>query len=120
MSSSSIDSLTPRIDSSIESHIHLRSRHSSSLTSHVSFASGCTASQFAILNSVKRTATVPRIFPTNLVESRNTGYKPVEFTANRLTTPYNVSSTEILNGCWLTHLQWEYIYVGQHVSSAGI
>src|SRR5882724_12384938 len=33
-------------------------------------------SQFAILNSVKRTATVPRIFPTNLVESRNTGYKP--------------------------------------------
>src|SRR5882724_598451 len=33
-------------------------------------------SQFAILNSVKRTATVPRIFPTTLVESRNTGYKP--------------------------------------------
>src|SRR5882724_10470954 len=48
------------------------------------------ASQFAILNSVKRNVPVPRIFPTNLVESRDTGYKPVEFTANRLTTPYNV------------------------------
>src|SRR5882724_12954651 len=33
-------------------------------------------SQFAILKSVKRTAMVPRIFPTNLVESINTGYKP--------------------------------------------
>src|SRR5882724_11859921 len=31
---------------------------------------------------------VPRIFPTNLVESRKTGYKPVDFTANHLTTPY--------------------------------
>ena len=36
----------------------------------------------------KRTVMVPRIFPTNLVESKNTGYKPVEFTANRLTMPY--------------------------------
>src|SRR5882724_5684368 len=53
MLSSSIDSLTPWIDSSIESHIHLRSRHWSSQTSCVSSASGCTASQFAILNSVK-------------------------------------------------------------------
>src|SRR5882724_8328800 len=89
--SSSIDSLTPRIDSSIEFHIHPRSRHWSSQTSHVSFASGCTASQFAILNSVKRTPMVPRIFPTNLVESKKTGYKPVDFTANHLTTPYNGS-----------------------------
>src|SRR5882724_11764564 len=76
MLSSLIDSLTPRIDSSIESHIHPRSRHWLSRTSCVSFASGCMGSQFAILNSVKRTAMVPRIFPTNLVESINTGYKP--------------------------------------------
>src|SRR5882724_12405586 len=88
MLSSLLDSLTPWIDSSIESHIHPRSRHWSSQTSHVSFASGCTAAQFAILNSVKRTPMVPRIFPTNLVESRNTGHKPVDFTANCLTTPY--------------------------------
>src|SRR5882724_1896271 len=88
MSSSSIDSLTPQVDSMIESHIHPRSRHWLSRTSRVSSASGCTASQLAILNSVKRTVTVPRIFPTNLVESRDTGYKPVEFTANRLTMPY--------------------------------
>src|SRR5882724_3718458 len=70
--SSSINSLTPQIDSSIEFHIHLRSRHWSSRTSHVSFVSGCTASQFAILKSVKRTPMVPKIFPTNLVGSRNT------------------------------------------------
>ena len=70
--------------------IHLRSRYRPSQTSHVSFASGCTASQFAILNSVKRTVTLPRIFPTNLVESRDTGYKPVKFTANCLTMPYSI------------------------------
>src|SRR5882724_13430130 len=67
--SSSIDSLTLQIDSSIESHIHLRSRHQLSRTSHVSFASGCMASQFAILNFVKRTPTVSRFLPTDLVES---------------------------------------------------
>src|SRR5882724_7676378 len=89
MSSSLIGSLTPWVDSSIESHIHLRSRHWPSQTSHVSSASRCTASQSSILNSVKRTVTVPRIFPTNLVESRDTGYKPVEFTANCLTMPYS-------------------------------
>ena len=89
--SSSIYSLTPQIDSFIEFHIHPRSRHLLSQTSCVSFASRCTASQFAILNSVKRTPMVPRIFPTNLVENRKTGYKPVDFTANHLTTPYNGS-----------------------------
>ena len=77
----------------LESHIHPRSRYWLSRTSCVSFASGCMGSQFAILNSVKRTAMVPRIFPTNLVESRNTGYKPVEFTANRPTTPYTATSS---------------------------
>src|SRR5882724_10995748 len=94
MSSSLIDSLTPWVDSSIEFHIHPRSRHWPSRTSHVSSASGCMASQFAILTSVKRTVMVPRIFPTNLVESRDTGYKPVQFTANCLTMPY--SKTTIL------------------------
>jgi len=33
---------------------------------------------------------VPRIFPTNLVESRKTGYKLVDFTANHLTMPYSM------------------------------
>src|SRR5882724_10901003 len=47
--SSLIDPLTARIDPSIESHIHPRSRHWLSQTSHVSFASGCMASQFSIL-----------------------------------------------------------------------
>src|SRR5882724_10998466 len=91
MLSSLIDSLTPQIGSSTKSHIHLRSRHWLSQTSCVSFASGCMGSQFAILNFVKRTPMLPRIFPTNLVESRKTGYKPVDFTANHLTMPYNAS-----------------------------
>src|SRR5882724_12098119 len=101
--------LTPRIDSSIKSHIHPRSRHWPSQTCRVSSVSGCTASQFAILNSVKRTVMVPSIFPTNLVESRNTGYKPVEFTANHLTMPYTVqcdiytTSGKVLHGI-LFHL----------------
>src|SRR5882724_929970 len=102
MSSSLLDSLTPWVDSSIEFHIHPRSRHWLSRTSHVSSASGFTASQFAILNSVKITAMVPRIFPTNLVESRNTGYKLVEFTANCLTMPYSnqESDLELLVPAW--------------------
>jgi len=29
----------------------------------------------------------------------------------------HVSSAGILNGCWLTCFQWGYIYVSQHVSS---
>jgi len=36
----------------------------------------------------KKNSMVPMIFPKNLVESRKTGYKPVDFTANRLTMPY--------------------------------
>jgi len=86
--SSSIDSLTLQIDPSIKSHIHLSSRHQLSQASHVSFVSRCTASQFAILNSVKRTPMVSRVLPMHLVESRRTGYKPVNFTANCLTIPY--------------------------------
>src|SRR5882724_9723492 len=89
MLSSLTDSLTPQIDSSIKSHIHPRSRHQLSQTSCVSFASGCMASQFVILNSVKRIPMVPRVLLTHLVESRKTGYKPANFTASRLTTPYN-------------------------------
>src|SRR5882724_2700984 len=92
MLSSLTDSLTPQIDSSIKSHICPRSRHQLNQTSCVSFASGCMASQFAILNSVKRTPMVSRVLPTHLVESRKTGYKPADFTANCLTTPYTPQS----------------------------
>src|SRR5882724_11191730 len=100
MLSSSIDSLTPQIDSSIESHIHPRSRHQSSQTSHVSFASGCMAFQFAILNSVKRTPTVSRFLLTDLVESRKTGYKPVDFTENCLTMPYTSIRIRLEDRTW--------------------
>src|SRR5882724_2115838 len=73
--------------------IHLRSRHQQSQISRVSFASGCMASQFAILNSVKRTPMVSRFLPMHLVESRKTGYKPADFTANCLTMPYSMIVT---------------------------
>src|SRR5882724_4610362 len=100
MLSSLTDSLTPQIDSSIESHICPRSRHQLNQTSCVSFVSGCTASQFAILNSVKRTPTVSRVLPMHLVEGRKTGYKLADFTANHLTMPYNVFNFAILSGAF--------------------
>ena|SRR5882724_8509302 len=91
MLSLSIDFLIPQTDSSIELHIHLRNRHQPNQTSHVSFASECMASQFAILNSVKRTPSMSRVLPMHLVESRKIGYKLANITTNHLTMPYNMS-----------------------------
>jgi len=98
--SSSTESLIPQIDSSIESHIRLRSIHQLNRTVHVSFVSGCMASQFAILTSVEITLTVSRVLPMHLVESKKTGYKLADFTANHLTMPYNVFNFAILSGAF--------------------
>src|SRR5882724_6439855 len=49
------------------------------------------ASQFAIITSVKRTLLLSKILPMHLVESKKTGYKPADFTANHRITPYTAS-----------------------------
>jgi len=76
---------------------------------------------FSVFNPqfCKRTVTVPRIFPTNLVESRNTGYKPVKFTENCLTMPYSGPTCMLagtLGACiYILSLLAGSLIVGPHI-----